>query len=274
MTTTGDGARALFELTHPAGLGPCRGAERSQPDEYFGGQKMFELWAKSPMSPQGLLRHWLPRRRRSSATICKQIPSGEKSTEDGMREAARRCRRSSPRAESATAWPWPNRLGRRGERRGQPDAGVAALPPQLRAHLCRSTSSSSRSGSYRSSSPWASASTTGGARRRALCRPDELPGAAARPVLLYGAAEHGLRLARIHPADDSAWCSVFAVILNSQRLRFRGFFRTSISCPSPPPRHHRAHLQPPPFSSTFGLVNRVLSRLASPPSTGSPTPPG
>jgi lactose/L-arabinose transport system substrate-binding protein len=90
MGTTGDGARALFELTHilPADAGLLEEIE-SQPDEYFGGQKTFELWGEIARdAPKVFFGTGFTEAQAILGNHLQQILSGEKSAEEGMREAA------------------------------------------------------------------------------------------------------------------------------------------------------------------------------------------
>jgi lactose/L-arabinose transport system substrate-binding protein len=94
MGTTGDGARKLFELTHilPAEAGLLEEIE-SQPDEYFGGQKTFELWGEIARdAPKVFFGTGFTEAQDIIGNHMQQILSGEKSAEDGMREAAEEMR--------------------------------------------------------------------------------------------------------------------------------------------------------------------------------------
>ena len=94
MGTTGDGARALFELTHilPADAGLLEEIQ-SQPDEYFGGQKTFELWGEIARdAPKVFFGTGFTEAQAILGNHLQQILSGEKSAEDGMREAAQEMR--------------------------------------------------------------------------------------------------------------------------------------------------------------------------------------
>ena len=94
MGTTGDGARALFELTHilPADAGLLEEIQ-SQPDEYFGGQKTFELWGEIARdAPKVFFGTGFAEAQAILGNHLQQILSGEKSAEDGMREAAEEMR--------------------------------------------------------------------------------------------------------------------------------------------------------------------------------------
>ena len=94
MGTTGDGARTLFELTHilPADAGLLEEIE-SQPDEYFGGQKTFELWGEIARdAPKVFFGTGFTEAQAILGNHLQQILSGEKSAEDGMREAAEEMR--------------------------------------------------------------------------------------------------------------------------------------------------------------------------------------
>jgi lactose/L-arabinose transport system substrate-binding protein len=90
MGTTGDGARTLFDLTHilPADAALLEEIE-SQPDEYFGGQKTFELWGEIARdAPKVFFGTGFTEAQDIIGNHMQQILSGEKSAEDGMREAA------------------------------------------------------------------------------------------------------------------------------------------------------------------------------------------
>jgi lactose/L-arabinose transport system substrate-binding protein len=94
MGTTGAGARTLFELTHilPADAGLLEEIE-DQPDEYFGGQKTFELWGEIARdAPKVFFGSGFAEAQAILGTHLNQILSGEKSAEDGMREAAEEMR--------------------------------------------------------------------------------------------------------------------------------------------------------------------------------------
>ena len=94
MGTTGDGARALFDLTHilPADAALLEELE-SQPDEYFGGQKTFELWGEiANDAPKVFFGTGFAEAQAILGNHLQQILSGEKSAEDGMREAAEEMR--------------------------------------------------------------------------------------------------------------------------------------------------------------------------------------
>ena len=94
MGTTGEGARTLFELTHilPADAGLLEEI-KSQPDEYFGGQKTFELWSEiAADAPKVFFGTGFTEAENILGNHLQQILSGEKSAEDGMREAAEEMR--------------------------------------------------------------------------------------------------------------------------------------------------------------------------------------
>jgi lactose/L-arabinose transport system substrate-binding protein len=94
MGTTGDGARKLFELTHilPADAALLEEL-KSQEDEYFGGQKTFELWGEIALdAPKVFFGTGFTEAQDILGTHMQQILSGEKSPEDGMREAAQEMR--------------------------------------------------------------------------------------------------------------------------------------------------------------------------------------
>jgi lactose/L-arabinose transport system substrate-binding protein len=94
MGTTGDGAHTLFELTHilPADAGLLEEIE-SQPDEYFGGQKTFELWGEiASDAPKVFFGTGFTEAQDILGNHMQQILNGEKSAEDGMREAAEEMR--------------------------------------------------------------------------------------------------------------------------------------------------------------------------------------
>jgi lactose/L-arabinose transport system substrate-binding protein len=94
MGTTGDGARTLFDLTHilPADAALLEEIE-SQPDEYFGGQKTFELWGEIARdAPKVFFGTGFTEAQDILGNHMQQILNGEKSAEDGMREAAEEMR--------------------------------------------------------------------------------------------------------------------------------------------------------------------------------------
>jgi ABC-type glycerol-3-phosphate transport system substrate-binding protein len=94
MGTTGAGARALFDLTHilPADAGLLEEL-LPQPDEYFGGQKTFELWNEiAHDAPNIFFGTGFTEAQAILGNHLQQILSGEKSSEDGMREAAEEMR--------------------------------------------------------------------------------------------------------------------------------------------------------------------------------------
>ena len=94
MALTGDGARALFDLTHilPADAGLLKEL-LPQEDEYFGGQKTFELWdAIAHDTPKVFFGTGFTEAQAILGTHLQQILSGEKSAEDGMHEAAEEMR--------------------------------------------------------------------------------------------------------------------------------------------------------------------------------------
>lgn len=90
MGTTGDGARALFDLTHilPADAGLLEELQ-SVEDEYFGGQKTFELWGEiAADAPKVFFGTGFTEAQAILGNHMQQILNGEKSAEDGMKEAA------------------------------------------------------------------------------------------------------------------------------------------------------------------------------------------
>jgi ABC-type glycerol-3-phosphate transport system substrate-binding protein len=94
MGTTGDGARTLFDLTHilPADAALLEEIE-SEPDEYFGGQKTFELWGEIARdAPKVFFGTGFTEAQAIVGNHLQQILNGEKSPEDGMREAAEEMR--------------------------------------------------------------------------------------------------------------------------------------------------------------------------------------
>ena len=91
---TGDGARTLFDLTHilPADAALLDELQ-SQPDEYFGGQKTFELWGEIARdAPKVFFGKGFTEAQAILGNHLQQILSGEKSAEDGMHEAAEEMR--------------------------------------------------------------------------------------------------------------------------------------------------------------------------------------
>ena len=94
MGTTGEGARTLYDLTHilPADAGLLKEIQ-PQPDEYFGGQKTFELWSEiASDAPKVFFGTGFSEAESIVGTHLQQILNGEKSAEDGMREAAEEMR--------------------------------------------------------------------------------------------------------------------------------------------------------------------------------------
>ena len=94
MGMTGDGARKLFDLTHilPADAGLLKELQ-SQPDEYFGGQKTFELWDEIARdAPKVFFGTGFTEAQAILGNHLQQILTGEKSAEDGMHEAAEEMR--------------------------------------------------------------------------------------------------------------------------------------------------------------------------------------
>jgi lactose/L-arabinose transport system substrate-binding protein len=94
LGTTGAGARALFDLTHilPADAGLLEEL-KLQPDEYFGGQKTFELWGEiAGDAPKVFFGTGFTEAQAILGNHLQQILNGEKSAEDGMREAAEEMR--------------------------------------------------------------------------------------------------------------------------------------------------------------------------------------
>src|SRR5215213_8175935 len=94
LGTTGAGARTLFDLTHilPADAGLLEELKQ-QPDEYFGGQKTFELWGEiAADSPKVFFGTGFTEAQAILGNHLQQILNGEKSAEDGMREAAEEMR--------------------------------------------------------------------------------------------------------------------------------------------------------------------------------------
>ena len=94
MGLTGAGARALFDLTHILPADAALLAElQSQPDEYFGGQKTFELWSAIAYdSPKVFFGTGFTEAQAILGTHLPQILNGEKTPEDGMHEAAEEMR--------------------------------------------------------------------------------------------------------------------------------------------------------------------------------------
>jgi lactose/L-arabinose transport system substrate-binding protein len=91
---TGAGARALFDKTHilPADAALLKELE-PQPDEYFGGQKTFQLWSEiAHDAPKVFFGTGFTEAQSILGTHMQQILSGEKSPEDGMHEAAEEMR--------------------------------------------------------------------------------------------------------------------------------------------------------------------------------------
>lgn len=90
MGTTGAGARALFDLTHilPADAALLKELE-PQPDEYFGGQKTFQLWGEIARdAPKVFFGTGFTEAQNILGNYLQRILNGETSTEDGMRGAA------------------------------------------------------------------------------------------------------------------------------------------------------------------------------------------
>jgi lactose/L-arabinose transport system substrate-binding protein len=90
MGTTGDGARAAFDLTHilPADAALLEELQ-DQPDEYFGGQETFKLWGEIARdAPKVFFGTGFTEAQAILGNHQQRILSGETSTEDGMREAA------------------------------------------------------------------------------------------------------------------------------------------------------------------------------------------
>ena len=132
MGTTGDGARKLFELTHilPADAGLLEEIE-SQPDEYFGGQKTFELWGEIARdAPKVFFGTGFTEAQAIIGNHLQQILSGEKSAEDGMREAAAGdALEAQQELRALLAWLWLCQLWHGGRRRARWIAGGAAPRP-------------------------------------------------------------------------------------------------------------------------------------------------
>jgi ABC-type glycerol-3-phosphate transport system substrate-binding protein len=87
---TGAGARSLYDLTHilPADAGLLKEL-LPETDEYFGGQKTFELWNTiAHDAPKVFFGVGFTEAQAIFGTHLQQILSGEKSPEDGMHEAA------------------------------------------------------------------------------------------------------------------------------------------------------------------------------------------
>jgi lactose/L-arabinose transport system substrate-binding protein len=95
MGLAGDGAKALFDKTHilPA-YAPLLDELKPQPDDYFGGQKAFELWdAIARDTPKVFFGKGFSEAQQILGDHQQEILSGKKSPEDGMREAADEMRR-------------------------------------------------------------------------------------------------------------------------------------------------------------------------------------
>src|SRR5215217_6198040 len=94
MAMTGDGARAMFDKYHilPA-WAPLLDELSDQPDEYFGGQKTFELWnAISRDAPKVFFGTGFLEAQQIFGAHLPDILSGAKSIEDGLHEAAEEMR--------------------------------------------------------------------------------------------------------------------------------------------------------------------------------------
>jgi lactose/L-arabinose transport system substrate-binding protein len=94
MGLTGDGARADFEVSH---IMPADAALLEellpQPDEYFGGQKIFELLNAIALdTPKVFFGTGFTEAQAILGNHMQQILNGEKSAEDGMHEAAEEMR--------------------------------------------------------------------------------------------------------------------------------------------------------------------------------------
>ena len=78
---------------HPAGGCRAAGGDESQPDEYFGGQKTFELWGEIARdAPKVFFGTGFTEAQAILGNHLQQILNGEKSAEDGMHEAAEEMR--------------------------------------------------------------------------------------------------------------------------------------------------------------------------------------
>jgi lactose/L-arabinose transport system substrate-binding protein len=94
MTMTGDGARAQFDKYHilPA-WAPLLEELSDQPDEFFGGQKVYELWdAIARDAPKVFFGTGFQEAQQIFGAHLPAILSGEKSPEDGLHEAAEEMR--------------------------------------------------------------------------------------------------------------------------------------------------------------------------------------
>ena len=93
-----------------------------------------------------------------------------------------------------------------------------------------------------------------------LRRRGELPIAVARSGIPQGAREHGRRLGRVVP-PMILLALIFAVLLNSQRVRLRGFFRTVYFLPVVTSLVIAGLIFKFLFNPSFGLVNHLLEPL-------------
>jgi ABC-type glycerol-3-phosphate transport system substrate-binding protein len=94
MAMTGDGARAMFDKYHilPA-WAPLLDELSDQPDEYFGGQKTFELWnAIARDAPKVFFGTGFQEAQQIFGAHLPDILSGAKSIEDGLHETAEEMR--------------------------------------------------------------------------------------------------------------------------------------------------------------------------------------
>lgn len=90
MGTTGAGARTLFDLTHilPADAALLEELE-PRPDEYFGGQKTFQLWGEIARdAPKVFFGTGFTEAQNILGNHLQRILSGEASSEEGMAAAA------------------------------------------------------------------------------------------------------------------------------------------------------------------------------------------
>lgn len=90
MGTTGAGARTLFDLTHilPADADLLEEL-KSQPDEFFGGQQVFQLWSEiAADAPKVFFGTGFTEAQAIVGNHLQQILNGEKSAEQGMSDAA------------------------------------------------------------------------------------------------------------------------------------------------------------------------------------------
>jgi lactose/L-arabinose transport system substrate-binding protein len=90
MGTTGAGARTLFDLTHilPADAALLEELE-PQPDEFFGGQTVFQLWGEiAADAPKVFFGTGFTEAQAILGNHMQQILNGEKSAEQGMTDAA------------------------------------------------------------------------------------------------------------------------------------------------------------------------------------------